>query len=133
MVIEGKCFCGVVCFEVVDIYEIDVCYCNMCCNWNGGLFVGVDICGQVKFQLDEILIWYVSFDWVKCGFCNQCGSLLFYKFNEQDDFWLISVGVFELLVGFSIGKEIFVDEKLDYYNFLGDQLCYIGLEFFVMI
>jgi hypothetical protein len=105
----------------------------MCRKWNGGPFVGADIRGSVTFQSDDTLTWYASSEWAKRGFCNKCGASLFYKLNEQDDFWSISAGLFDLPKGLSIGKEIFVDEKPDYYNFSGDQPRYTGPEFLAMI
>ena len=133
MAVEGKCLCGSVRFTVEDIHEIDVCHCNMCRNWNGGPFVGADIRGTVTFDSDDTLTWYASSDWAKRGFCSKCGSSLFYKLNDQDDFWSISAGLFELPEGLNIAKEIFVDEKPDYYNFSGDQPRYTGPEFLAMI
>lgn len=133
MAIAGKCLCGTVQFSVEDVHEIDVCHCTMCRKWNGGPFVGADIRGSVTFQSDDALTWYASSDWAKRGFCSKCGSSLFYKLNDRDDFWSISAGLFDLPTGLSIGKEIFVDEKPDYYNFSGDQPRYTGPEFLAMI
>ncbi len=133
MSVEGKCLCGSVQFSVEDVHEIDVCHCTMCRKWNGGPFVGADIRGSVTFQADDTLTWYASSEWAKRGFCNKCGASLFYKLNEQDDFWSISAGLFDLPKGLSIGKEIFVDEKPDYYNFSGNQPRYTGPEFLAMI
>lgn len=133
MAIAGKCLCGSVRFEVAEVHEIDACHCNMCQSWNGGPFIGADIRGQVTFQSDETLTWYASSDWAKRGFCGKCGSSLFYRLTEQDDFWSISAGALDLPTGLSIGKEIFVDEKPDYYNFSGDQPRYTGPEFLAMI
>jgi len=133
MSVEGKCLCGSVHFEVDGVHEIDVCHCSMCRNWNGGPFVGADIRGHVTFKSESTLTWFASSDWAKRGFCITCGSSLFYKLNDQDDFWSISAGVFDLPKGLSIGKEIFVDEKPDYYNFSGDQPRYTGPEFLAMI
>ena len=133
MAIEGECLCGSVLFHVDDVLEIDVCHCATCRNWNGGPFVGADIRGQVTFQSDATLTWYASSEWAKRGFCSTCGSSLFYKLNEQDDFWSISAGVFDLPAGLKVCKEIFVDEKPDYYDFSGDQPRYTGAEFLAMI
>jgi hypothetical protein len=133
MSVEGKCLCGSVQFSVEDVHEIDVCHCTMCRKWNGGPFVGADIRGSVTFQAEDTLTWYASSEWAKRGFCNKCGASLFYKLNEQDDFWSISAGLFDLPKGLSVGKEIFVDEKPDYYNFSGDQPRYTGPEFLAMI
>ena len=133
MGVTGKCLCGAVEFEIDEVSEIDVCHCNMCRAWNGGPFVGADIRGKVRFKSDKTLKWYASSEWAKRGFCSNCGASLFYKLNDQEDFWSISAGVFDLPEGLSIGKEIFVDEKPDYYDFSGNQPRYTGPEFLAMI
>lgn len=133
MAILGKCLCGAVKFEVAAVHEIDVCHCSMCRSWNGGPFVGADIRGQVTFKADATLAWYDSSEWAKRGFCSKCGSSLFYTLNEQPDFWSISAGALDLPEGLTIGKEIFIDEKPDYYNFAGEQPRHTGPEFLAMI
>lgn len=131
--IKGKCLCGAVRFELGAVSEIDVCHCDTCQAWNGGPFIGADIRGHVTFQAADTLKWYASSEWAKRGFCTECGTSLFYKLNEQDDFWSIGAGTLDLPEGLSIVKEIFVDEKPDYYNFSGDQPRYTGPEFLAMI
>ncbi|MEO0548661.1 MAG: GFA family protein [Pseudomonadota bacterium] len=127
--IQGQCLCGAVKFEIQQVDHVDVCHCKMCRSWNGGPFVGADIRTGIKFHSDETLSWYESSDWARRGFCNVCGSSLFYTLNDDKFFWSISAGALDLPEGLSISKEIFLDEKPDYYNFAGEQPRLTGPEF----
>lgn len=128
--IEGQCLCGGVKFETGDIHHLDVCHCSMCQRWTGGPFIGADYRnGEVNIIKDDTLAWYESSDWARRGFCNTCGSSLFYRLNEVKDFWAVCAGVLNLPDDTSISKEIFIDEKPDYYALLGDQKRLTGSEF----
>lgn len=103
----------------------------MCRKWTGGAFLGVDYsAGGVEITESETLSWYDSSEWAQRGFCNRCGSSLFYRVKEDDSFMAICAGALEIPEGLSLQKEIFIDEKPDYYSFAGDQKTFTGAEFF---
>ena len=37
-----------------------------------------------RFTTDASLTWYCSSAWAQLGFCNQCGSNLFYQLDGED-------------------------------------------------
>lgn len=127
--LNGKCLCGDVQFETGMPHQIDVCHCSMCQRWAAGPFVGADFRGGVTITRDDGLAWYDSSDWAKRGFCKNCGSSLFYRLKEDPDFWAIAAGALSLPAGMSLGKEIFVEEKPDYYAMAGDHPRLTGAEF----
>lgn len=127
--VKGHCLCGDVAFEVADVHEIDVCHCNMCRRWNGGPFIGADVRGGVTLTKSDGLAWYESSEWARRGFCKTCGTSLFYRLKDDAAFWSIAGGTLDLPAGLKVGKEIFVDEKPDYYAFAGDQPRLTGPEF----
>lgn len=128
--ISGQCLCGGVKFETGAIDHVDVCHCNMCRRWTGGPFIGADYRnGEVKITHDESLAWFESSDWARRGFCNTCGSSLFYRLNGVDEFWAVCAGALDLPAGTKITKEIFVDEKPDYYDLAGERPRLTGPEF----
>lgn len=131
--IIGQCLCGDVQFEINPPEGVDVCHCKMCRNWLGGPFIGVDVQGGIHFNQDSSLTWYESSEWAKRGFCKTCGSSLFYTLKENPDFWSVTAGSLDLSDGLHIGKEIFIDEKPDYYDFTGQQTRMTGAEFFAHI
>ena len=128
--LKGKCLCGDVQFETPTPNAIDICHCDTCQNWVGGPFIGADYFeGGVTFTKDDGLEWYASSDWAKRGFCKNCGSSLFYRLNDVEGFWAITAGSLNLPKGHSIGKEIFIDSKPEYYAIVGDHPRLTGEEF----
>ena len=120
--IKGQCLCGDVEFTTPTPDHIDACHCDMCQHWSGGPFIGADFRnGGITFTKDDGLTWYESSDWAKRGFCKTCGSSLFYCLKDKPDFWAIATGTLDLPKGLNLGKEIFMDDKPDYYALAGDH------------
>jgi len=128
--ISGKCLCGDVQFETPMPRHIDACHCDMCRRWNGGPFIGADFRENITLTKDTGLKWYDSSDWAKRGFCKTCGCSLFYCLKDNPNFWSIAGGALDLPDGLSLGKEIFIDEKPDYYDLAGDHPRLTGAEAF---
>ena len=133
--IDGSCLCGGVTFVTRQPSHIDACHCTMCQNWAGSIFVGADYrkADDVKITSGETLEWYASSDWAKRGFCKTCGSSLFYRLNENEDFWAVCAGSLNLPEGLKLGKEIFIDEKPGLYDLAGDHPKLTGAEFFAAL
>ena len=128
--LKGRCLCGDVQFETGEIQHLDVCHCSMCQRWTGGPFIGADYRnGDVQLIKDDTLTWYKSSDWAQRGFCNRCGSSLFYRLNDAPDFWAVCSGALDMPSGITISKEIFIDEKPAYYDLAGDRERLTGPEF----
>lgn len=134
MSLKGKCLCGAVTFETPMPQTIDACHCSTCQNWTGGVFIGADFLeGGVTLTKTDGLEWYASSEWAKRGFCKTCGTSLFYRLNENPDFWAICAGSIDLPDGLKLGKEIFIDHKPDYYALAGEQARLTGEEFFASL
>jgi len=132
--VQGKCLCGNVSFSAPEPHHIDICHCDMCRRWTGSAFIGVDYRdGGIKFEKNDSLKWFNSSDWAERGFCTNCGSSLFYRLKDNDSFLAISAGTLDLPSGLKLEKEIFIDEKPDYYDFAGDQKKLTGAEFFASL
>jgi len=127
--IKGQCLCGSVQFETPSPGHIDACHCGMCRRWNGGPFIGADFREEITLLKTDTLTWYDSSDWAQRGFCSTCGSSLFYRLKHEDNFWSVAGGTLDLPAGLTLGKEIFIDEKPDYYDLSGDQPKLTGAEF----
>lgn len=129
-VIKGQCLCGDVKFETPLPGHIDACHCTTCRNWNGGPFIGADFREGITLTKEDGLAWYESSEWAKRGFCKSCGTSLFYCLKNNPDFWSVSSGTLDLPKGLALGKEIFIDEKPDYYDLAGDHRRLTGAEAF---
>ena len=64
----------------------------------------------LEITKSDTLVWYRSSDFAKRGFCNACGSSLFYK-RDGVDFTSIGAGCVDGASGLSIAKHIFVADQ----------------------
>ncbi len=104
--VTGHCLCGAVTITVTAMQaEVDVCHCAMCQRWGGAFFAGVKGEG-VTVAGEEAITAYRSSEWAERAFCGTCGSNLWYGF---------------LPPGFGIERQIFVDEKPDWYDIAQDS------------
>lgn len=94
--IKGKCLCGAVAFTSdSDIQKTTACHCSQCRAQNGGgAFHSIAFDGALSFQNDAGLKWIESSDWAERGFCDQCGTSLFWRMKNSDHYD-VSIGVLE--------------------------------------
>lgn len=119
--INGKCDCGKVSFEVETVRKtVTVCHCSQCRRTSGHLWAATHApYNTVSFSADEGLEWYASSKFAKRGFCKFCGSSLFYRMNDEDGVG-IAAGCLESPTDLKISKHIFVKDKGDYYQITDD-------------
>jgi len=119
--VRGKCDCGAVSFEMQAVRpSVTVCHCSQCRRTSGHLWAATSAAfDDVHFTNDQGLVWYSSSDFAKRGFCNTCGSSLFYRMNDEDGIG-IAAGCLDAPTGLHIGRHIFVKDKGDYYDIAGD-------------
>lgn len=132
MVATGKCLCGAVSFaaQAVDTH-VHGCHCSMCRNWAGGPMLAAGV-GSVVFQGEDNISRYASSDWAERGFCRECGSNLFYRLKEPDQY-LLCMGAFDDETVFELAGEIYIDEKPRGYEFAGEHPRQTGDEFLASI
>lgn len=128
--INGQCLCGSVSFsaETKD-NSLGACHCTMCRGWGGGPFLSVDCGSEIRFTGEEFIQRYTSSDWAERGFCSQCGTHLFYRFVQQDQY-IVTAGVLQDQAHLNFDHQIFIDEKPDYYAFSNDTKNMTGPEVF---
>lgn len=132
MAATGKCLCGAVTFEAGEVdTHIHSCHCSMCRNWSGGPLLAAGA-QSVKFNGEENITRYGSSDWAERGFCNRCGSNLFYHLKEADHY-VLCMGAFDDESVFELVGEIYIDEKPPGYDFAGDHPRQTGSEFMASI
>jgi hypothetical protein len=116
----GHCLCGAVSFTATDIDpHFHVCHCGMCRRHTGSLTMSVSV-GGVTFEGEDNISRYKSSDYAERAFCRICGSSLFYRLIEADHY-IMSTGPFDDQSPFTMGGEIFIDNKPAGYDFAGDH------------
>ncbi|BCL39237.1 hypothetical protein NSMS1_56840 [Nostoc sp. MS1] len=87
-------------------------------------------CGSdVSFEGRENITIFNSSEWAERGFCNQCGTHLFYRLKANNQYY-IPVGLFEQQQDFVFTHQVFIDEKPTYYCFANDTENMTGAELF---
>ena len=125
---SGHCLCGAVTYTAKDVQtDINSCHCGMCRRWNGGPAFAAMV-GKVAFEGEENITRYASSESAERGFCNRCGTNLFFRLKEQDHY-VLWVGSFDDQTPFKLAGEIFIDEKPAAYNLAGDHPRLTGEQF----
>jgi hypothetical protein len=129
--ITGSCLCGSIQYEVQGtLTDILMCHCANCRKHHGTVaaYTGCKK-NNLNILSDENLVWYDSVKdvtkGVKRGFCNTCGSSLFWNPEEGDELW-ISTGSLNGETGLKIEAHIWLSEKGDYYEICDDFPQHIG-------
>ena len=83
--INGSCLCGAVSFHYAppSLWSAH-CHCTMCQRAHGAAFVtwvGVDE-QKIKISGEKSLKWFASSTDAQRGFCDQCGSTLFFRARQ---------------------------------------------------
>src|SRR5215467_14718850 len=82
----GSCLCGAVAFEITGpLRSVIACHCHQC-RKQTGTYMSSTAVKDEQFRLTETrgLKWYRSSNTGRRGFCEQCGSVLFWKGDGYD-------------------------------------------------
>lgn len=132
MEVKGKCLCGSVELQIefsTPITEIAACHCGTCRNWLGGPMLAVDSGVLKGISGESFITRYESSEWAERGFCNKCGTSLFYYLKPAEQYHF-SVGLFEGDLQWKLSHQIFIDEKPNYYSFSNETENMTGAEVF---
>ncbi len=127
---KGSCLCGAVKVSANAMnHKVGACHCEMCRKWTGGPLMAVDCGTEVSFEGEENIKTYNSSDWAERGFCNQCGSHLFYRLKDSQQY-IMPVGLFDECKELVFDHQIFIESKPDYYSFANKTQNMTGEEVF---
>jgi len=128
--ITGSCLCNNVKITAPNISsKVWACHCTTCRGWGGGPFLSVDCGTDVAFEGEENISVYDSSKWAERGFCKQCGTHLFYRIKENQQY-AMPVGLFDKDENFEFDIQVFIDEKPEYYCFSNETRNLTGAEAF---
>jgi len=134
---SGECMCGSVAFVARGLKpeQASVCHCGMCQRWAGGAWIAVFV-ETIDCEKEEGLTWIQSSKWAERGFCNRCGSSLFWRLTAEGKYQgttSVALGALDDRSGVTITKEWFIDRKPNGYAFEGERECVTEAEAFAML
>lgn len=116
---KGQCLCGATTFNVeLSNHDVHVCHCSICRRQTSGVIMTIDIKqGTLKFDQQDHLSVFNSSEWGERGFCNACGTTLFWRTKDQS---YCNINVFSLEnipQDLKLNLEIYIDNKPEFYSF----------------
>tara|TARA_B100000929_G_C15328365_1_gene359735 strand:- start:77 stop:493 length:417 start_codon:yes stop_codon:yes gene_type:complete len=116
-ILSGSCLCDSIRFEIIgSMRDVIFCHCTQC-RKSSGHFVAATAVDNKDFRLlqDNSLEWYKSSEEAERGFCNLCGSSLFWRsFKESNIF--IMAGSINGPTELKGREHIFMSSIGDYYS-----------------
>ncbi len=114
---RGECLCGDVRFTLDGALRPAIgCHCGQCRKHSGHYWAATSVAEDgLHFETDAGLSWYRASDTAKRGFCQTCGSTLFWK-PDNAARYVVSMGTLEMPTGLSLSTHVFVADKGDYYK-----------------
>ena len=91
--------------------------------------MAVECKSDLSFEGEENIGLYQSSEWAERGFCKQCGSHLFYR-EKQSNQYYIPAGIFDNESDLTLKHQVFIDEKPEYYSFGNKTKNMTGAELF---
>ena len=132
MQLDGTCLCGAITVTAaVKKPSVGACHCRMCRKWGGGPFMTLEAPGGVTFSGESNVGNFVSSDWAERGFCKQCGTHLYYRLRQNQQYFL-PAGLFDLDDSIQFDHQVFVDERPAFYQFANETKNMTGAEIFAM-
>lgn len=128
--LKGKCLCGGIRITAANVSRsAGACHCGMCRRWGGGPLMAVDCGVDVSIDGKDNLSVFESSSWAERGFCNKCGSHLFYRLKGSGQY-MVPAGVLGGQQAFVFDHQVFIDEKPSYYSFANETNDMTGAELF---
>lgn len=130
--IHGQCLCGKVKIKAAEVtLHAGACHCHYCRKWSGGPLFTLDAGTGVKLDGSCFVSSFNSSDWAERGFCNNCGTHLFYRLKQTGQYFVL-VGLFDQLKDVVLDHQIFIEQKPDWYCLANQTTELTGSEVFAL-
>lgn len=114
---EGGCLCGAVRYRVTGrLRDVMNCHCSQCRRAHGHFAAYAAVRQRdLAFLEQGGLAWYISSARARRGFCQVCGSSLFWQPSDLD-YVAVAAGSLDQPSGLKTRGHIYVADKGDYYE-----------------
>lgn len=123
----GGCLCGGVQYKIQGPLEnVLACHCTQCRKTTGHFVAALHV-KYLDFNItkEKTLSWFNSSPGYDRGFCNKCGSSLFWR-DEEQDYICVFPGTIDGPTHVKIYGHIYTADKGDYYEINDDLPKYKG-------
>ena len=122
LVFTGSCTCKAIGYSAESLRPLWYCHCRQCRNMTGHFMAAA------QADLDKITItgepkWYYVSDTARHGFCQNCGSQLFWR-DDTKPYLSITGGSLDDTSKLQVGGHIYTAEKGHYYELLPEEKQY---------
>ena len=119
---KGRCVCGKTTFTVeLKNHDIHACHCSICRKQTSGIIMTIDIKqGSLEFIKNDHLSIYNSSNWGERGFCNSCGTNLFWRTKDKNYCNINAFSLDQQPKDVKFDMELFIDNKPEFYTFKND-------------
>ncbi|WP_339761469.1 GFA family protein [uncultured Sulfitobacter sp.] len=115
--LQGSCLCGAITFQAdAPARDPAACHCTQCRKQSGHYWAAVQVLDD-GLKISGSPKWYTSSPGVRRGFCQTCGSFLFWKSDADPDTG-VSLGAVDGPTRLHLTRHIFVADKGDYYDII---------------
>jgi hypothetical protein len=116
---KGQCVCGETTFEVeLKNNKVHACHCSICRRQTSGVIMTIDVeYGTLNFIKQNRLAIYESSEWGERGFCNACGTNLFWRTKDQSYCNVNAFALNDMPEDLNLDMEIYIDCKPEFYAF----------------
>lgn len=120
----GSCLCGGIQYEINGpLTDVLNCHCSMCRKLHASAFrtrAKVQSSDWRTLKGQELLKFYESSPGEHKGFCSNCGSSLYTKFDATPDIYGFPLGTLDTDPGVKPGRHVFVRSKAPWFEITDD-------------
>lgn len=116
---KGQCVCGETTFDVeLKNHNVHACHCSICRRQISDVIMTIDVeQGTLNFIKQNRLAIYESSEWGERGFCNACGTNLFWRTKDQSYCNVNAFALNDMPEDLNLDMEIYIDCKPQFYAF----------------
>jgi hypothetical protein len=120
----GSCLCGCVQYEIDGpLSDVLNCHCSMCRKLHAAAFrtrAKVSTAAWKTLKGHELMRFYQSLPGEHKGFCSNCGSSLYTKFDPNPEVYGFPLGTLDTDPGDKAQRHVFVDSKAPWFDITDD-------------
>ncbi len=113
----GGCLCGKVRFTTTGpLREVIFCHCSQCRRQSGLYFAATSVSADcLALEGAGKITWFAASGFAKRGFCGTCGSILFWKPNDEERYAILA-GAFDHPETLHPGHHICTEGRPEFYQ-----------------